>query len=129
MITRALTGEPMPLYGDGENVRDWLYVTDHCRAIDAIIEGGGSGEVYNVCTCRGMRNADVAREICAAAGAPESLITAVPDRRINDKRYSCDASKIRRELGWEHTVGFEDGLAATVDWYRGNRGWWANKVK
>ncbi|WP_147653949.1 dTDP-glucose 4,6-dehydratase [Vulcaniibacterium gelatinicum] len=132
MIAKAVAGEPLPVYGDGGNVRDWLYVGDHCAAIRAVLERGRVGETYNVGGDAERRNLEVVRAICAlldarrprADGASrETQITFVADRPGHDRRYAIDASKIKRELGWAPTVTFEEGLARTVDWYLDNQAW------
>ncbi len=123
-ITNAFADQPLPLYGDGLNVRDWIHVDDHCRAIDLVLRRGRSGEVYNVGARGDRSNMDVCRAILGAAGKPESLISPVNDRPGHDRRYALDASRIADELGWAPMVGFEEGLAATVEWYAENRAWW-----
>ncbi len=132
VILKALNGEPLPVYGDGRNVRDWLYVKDHCAAIRRVLEAGRVGETYNVGGDAERQNIEVVKAICAlldarrprADGQPrESQITFVRDRPGHDRRYAIDASKLKGELGWAPTVSFEQGLAATVDWYLGNPGW------
>lgn len=120
LITRALTDQPLPIYGQGLNVRDWLYVEDHCRAIDMILSRGRVGEVYNVGGHNEMRNIDIARQICGSMGKSESLITHVEDRKGHDLRYAIDPSKIHRELGWQPETSFQDGLWKTVQWYQLN---------
>ena len=124
MIANALNDKPLPVYGKGENVRDWLYVEDHCRAIDLIIRNGREGQVYNVGGHNEMRNIDIVKLICKALGKPESLITYVADRKGHDMRYAIDPSKIHRELGWLPETKFEDGLKKTIDWYLNHREWW-----
>lgn len=128
MIINALNDKPLPVYGSGANIRDWLYVDDHCRAIDLIIHGGTDGEVYNIGGHNEMKNIDIVRMICRALGKPESLITHVADRKGHDLRYAIDPSKIHSELGWQPETGFADGLQRTVQWYLSNRGWWENIV-
>jgi dTDP-glucose 4,6-dehydratase len=132
MIQKALTGQPLPVYGDGRNVRDWLYVGDHCAAIRAVLERGRPGEVYNVGGEAERENIHVVRSIIALLDARrplpggasrESLITYVKDRPGHDRRYAIDASKIRGELGWQPVESFESGLARTVDWYLANQPW------
>ena len=118
MITNALADKPLPVYGQGLNVRDWLYVEDHCAAIDLILRRGQVGEVYNVGGHNEMRNIDIVRLICRLLGKPESLITYVEDRKGHDLRYAIDPAKIHRELGWLPETRFEEGLAKTVKWYR-----------
>jgi dTDP-glucose 4,6-dehydratase len=122
-ITNALDDLPLPLYGDGLNERDWLHVSDHCAALDLLIESGAVGEVYNVGGGNGVRNIDLTREILRLAGKPPSLIRPVPDRPGHDRRYCLDSSKIRG-LGWEPRIPFAQGLADTVSWYRDNEWWW-----
>ena len=112
------------MYGKGLNVRDWLYVTDHCRAVDLILRRGRIGQVYNIGGHNEMRNIDIARLICLALGKPESLITYVTDRKGHDLRYAIDPEKIHGELGWLPETAFADGIRATVDWYLANRPWW-----
>lgn len=124
MIANALNKKALPVYGKGENVRDWLYVEDHCRAIDMIIEKGKEGEVYNVGGHNEIKNIDVVKIICDYLGAPQSLITFVPDRKGHDRRYAIDPKKIRDELGWLPSVKFEDGIKNTIEWYKNNRPWW-----
>ena len=124
MIVNALHDKPLPVYGRGENIRDWLYVEDHCRAIDLIIRKGRIGEVYNIGGHNEMRNIDIVRMICKKLGKPESLITYVADRKGHDLRYAIDPAKISRELGWLPETKFEQGLEKTVTWYLENREWW-----
>lgn len=132
IIAKALSGEPLPIYGDGRNVRDWLFVRDHCSAIAAVLSAGRVGEVYNVGGDAEMQNIDVVQSICALIdkrrprddGQPRaSQITYVKDRPGHDRRYAIDASKLKGELGWAPTVTFEQGIAATVDWYLDNQPW------
>jgi dTDP-glucose 4,6-dehydratase len=132
VIQKALAGEPLPVYGDGRNVRDWLYVGDHCAVIRRVLEGGRVGEVYNVGGDAERENIQVVKTICAllderrplADGRRrESLITFVADRPGHDRRYAIDASKIRGELGWQPSESFESGLARTIDWYLGHQDW------
>ena len=117
MILNALEDKPLPVYGKGINVRDWLYVTDHCRAIDLIIHRGKDGEVYNVGGHNEMKNIDLVRFICRELGKPESLITFVEDRKGHDLRYAIDPSKIYAELGWKPETRFEVGIRKTIRWY------------
>ena len=124
MIINALTDKPLPVYGKGENVRDWLYVEDHCRAVDLIIRKGRVGEVYNVGGHNEMRNIDVVRMICKALDKPESLIEFVPDRKGHDMRYAIDPEKIYSELGWLPEINFSDGIQKTLQWYLDNQTWW-----
>ncbi|MGI6072653.1 MAG: dTDP-glucose 4,6-dehydratase [Lachnospiraceae bacterium] len=124
MIANALNDKPLPVYGQGINVRDWLYVEDHCKAIDLIIHGGKLGEVYNVGGHNEMRNIDIVRLICRKLGKSESLITFVADRKGHDLRYAIDPSKIHKELGWLPETKFEEGIEKTISWYLDNRDWW-----
>ena len=124
MIVNALHDRPLPVYGEGLNVRDWLYVEDHCRAIDLILRRGKPGEVYNVGGHNEMRNIDIVKLICRELGKPESLITHVADRKGHDLRYAIDPAKIQRELGWSPETGFTDGLKRTIHWYLEHREWW-----
>ena len=128
MIINALNDKPLPVYGEGLNIRDWLYVEDHCRAIDLIIHGGTVGEVYNIGGHNEMRNIDIVRLICSALGKPESLITHVSDRKGHDLRYAIDPSKIHAELGWTPETEFADGLCRTIQWYLDNRSWWEHII-
>ena len=123
MIAKALRDESLPVYGEGLNVRDWLHVADHCKAIDLIIRRGRDGEVYNVGGHNERRNIDVVTAILERMGKPLSLISHVADRAGHDLRYAIDPSKIKAELGWEPETKFEDGIAATIDWYLENREW------
>jgi len=122
-VTNALDGLKLPLYGDGRHRRDWLHVSDHCRALDLLIARGGNGEVYNIGGGNEVPNIDLTREILRLAGRPEALIEPVADRIGHDRRYCLDTSKIRT-LGWSPAVVFEDGLRGTVEWYRQNEWWW-----
>lgn len=124
MIIHALHDEPLPVYGDGLNVRDWLYVEDHCRAIDLILRKGRVGEVYNVGGHNEMKNIDIVKLICAALGKPESLIQHVRDRKGHDRRYAIDPTKIHHELGWLPETRFADGIKKTIKWYLENEAWW-----
>ncbi|MCI9030975.1 MAG: dTDP-glucose 4,6-dehydratase [Clostridia bacterium] len=124
MIANALDDKPLPVYGKGENVRDWLYVEDHCKAIDLIIHKGKVGEVYNVGGHNEMRNIDIVKLICEKLGKPESLITYIADRKGHDLRYAIDPAKIHSELGWLPETKFKDGISATIEWYLDNREWW-----
>jgi len=126
MITNAMADKPLPVYGEGINVRDWLFVDDHCAAIDAIVRHGVAGETYNIGGNSERRNIDVVRTILKQLGKPESLIRYVTDRPGHDLRYAIDSSKITRELGWRPQVSFEDGLARTIQWYIDNQTWWKN---
>jgi dTDP-glucose 4,6-dehydratase len=124
VITRALNDETIPVYGTGENVRDWLFVTDHCRAIDMIVRDGKPDEVYNIGGHNERTNLDVVKTVLTALGKPHSLIRFVTDRPGHDRRYAIDAAKIERELGWTPQTRFEDGIAKTVKWYLDNEPWW-----
>lgn len=128
MIANALNDKPLPVYGTGENVRDWLYVEDHCKAIDLIIHKGRAGEVYNVGGHNEMRNIDIVKLICKELGKPESLITYVSDRKGHDLRYAIDPTKIHTELGWLPETKFADGIKKTVKWYLENRKWWEDII-
>lgn len=119
---------PLPVYGRGLNVRDWLYVGDHCRAIDLVVNHGRIGEVYNIGGHNEMRNIDIVRLICRKLGKPESLITYVADRQGHDLRYAIDPAKIHAELGWLPETRFADGIGQTIDWYLANRPWWEEIV-
>jgi dTDP-glucose 4,6-dehydratase len=132
MIHKALTGEKLPVYGDGKNVRDWLFVSDHCAAIRRVLEAGRIGETYNDGGDAERQNIEVVKVICALLDARrpredgekrETQITYVKDRPGHDRRYAIDASKLKRELGWQPTVNFEQGIARTVDWYLDNADW------
>ena len=120
--------KPLPVYGRGENVRDWLYVEDHCRAIDMILENGKVGEVYNIGGHNERSNLDVVKTILKQLGKPESLITFVGDRKGHDLRYAIDPSKIHGELGWLPETKFDDGIRQTIDWYLNNESWWKNII-
>ncbi|HVC18992.1 MAG TPA: dTDP-glucose 4,6-dehydratase [Vicinamibacterales bacterium] len=122
-ITNAIDGLPLPLYGDGRNVRDWLHVGDNCRAIDLLIARGEPGEVYNIGGGNEVRNIDLTRRILALLDRPESLIRPVADRPGHDRRYCLDTTKLRG-MGWTPQVPFDEGLKATVEWYRDNEWWW-----
>jgi dTDP-glucose 4,6-dehydratase len=123
MISNALEDKPLPVYGDGMQVRDWLYVDDHCRAILAVLGKGREGEIYNIGGSRSLPNRDVIRRILELTGKPESLMTTVTDRPGHDRRYALSSAKITRETGWQPQMPFEEGLARTIEWYKGNRGW------
>lgn len=124
MIVSALGDKPLPVYGEGKNVRDWLYVGDHCRAIDLIVRKGSAGEVYNIGGHNEMKNIDIVKIICKELGKPESLIAHVTDRKGHDMRYAIDPTKIHDELGWLPETKFEDGIKKTIQWYLNNRAWW-----
>jgi dTDP-glucose 4,6-dehydratase len=123
-LTNAMDGEELPLYGDGMNMRDWLYVEDHCRALELIMESGEPGSIYNIGAGEEHTNRDVTTMILEAVGADPGLVRFVDDRPGHDMRYALDVSRIRNELGWESRISFPEGLADTVNWYRDNRPWW-----
>jgi dTDP-glucose 4,6-dehydratase len=126
MISNAMEDKPLPIYGDGQQIRDWLYVDDHARAILAVIERGRPGEIYNIGGSRALPNLDVVRKILTAVGKPESLMQTVKDRPGHDRRYALSSEKLMRETGWKARVPFEDGLRATIEWYRSNAAWTAH---
>jgi len=128
MIANALADKPLPVYGQGLNVRDWLYVEDHCAAIALILEKGRVGQVYNIGGHNEMRNIDIVKLICKALDKPESLITYVTDRKGHDMRYAIDPSFIHSELGWLPETKFENGIQKTIQWYLDNKSWWENIV-
>jgi len=128
MIANALADKPLPVYGEGLNVRDWLYVEDHCAAIDLILEKGKAGQVYNIGGHNEMRNIDIVKLILRELGKPESLITHVTDRKGHDMRYAIDPTFIHNELGWLPETRFVDGIQKTIRWYLDNRPWWENIV-
>lgn len=124
MIVNALADRPLPVYGEGLNIRDWLYVKDHCKAIDLIIHKGKEGEVYNIGGHNEMRNIDIVKIILRELGKPESLITYVADRKGHDMRYAIDPTKIHEQLGWLPETKFADGIKKTIQWYLDNEEWW-----
>ncbi len=128
MIANALADKPLPVYGEGLNVRDWLYVEDHCAAIDLIIHNGRVGQVYNIGGHNEMRNIDIVKIILKQLGKPESLITHVTDRKGHDMRYAIDPTFIHAQLGWLPATRFADGIRKTIQWYLDNRPWWENIV-
>ncbi len=128
MIANALNDRPLPVYGTGENVRDWLYVEDHCKAIDLVIHNGTVGEVYNIGGHNEMRNIDIVKLICRKLNKPESLIRFVTDRKGHDLRYAIDPTKIHDELGWLPETKFADGIDLTIDWYLNNTEWWESII-
>jgi dTDP-glucose 4,6-dehydratase len=128
MIVNALHDKALPVYGKGENIRDWLYVEDHCRAIDMIIRKGRIGEIYNVGGHNEMRNIDIVKIIVKALGKSEDLITFVTDRAGHDLRYAIDPTKIRNELGWQPETSFAEGIQKTIKWYLDNRPWWEHII-
>jgi dTDP-glucose 4,6-dehydratase len=125
MISNALEGKPLPIYGDGKQERDWLHVTDHCRGILAVLERGRIGEVYNIGGLDVLENLTLARRLLKATGKTEALLSYVKDRPGHDRRYALRCEKIERELGWKPAIPLEDGLRQTIDWYRGNTKWMA----
>ena len=129
MISRALADESLPVYGDGANVRDWLYVTDHCYAIDLIVRNGRSGEVYNIGGHNERTNLEVVKTILKALNKPETLIHFVKDRPGHDLRYAMDPTKIETELGWKPEYNFDTGIQQTIEWYLNNREWWEHIIK
>lgn len=128
IISRAMNDEEIPVYGTGENVRDWLYVEDHCSAIDKVIHGGRVGEVYNVGGHNERANIDVVKTVLRLLGKPETLIKYVSDRKGHDLRYAIDPTKIETELGWTPTTLFDEGIEKTVRWYLENKKWWQNII-
>lgn len=128
MIANALNEKPLPIYGKGENVRDWLYVEDHCRAIDMIIHNGKVGEVYNIGGHNEKTNLEVVKTIIRELGKSEDLIKYVPDRPGHDMRYAIDPTKIKNELGWEPLTLFDEGIKKTIKWYLDNKEWWTNII-
>jgi dTDP-glucose 4,6-dehydratase len=123
MIANALENKPLPVYGDGQQIRDWLFVEDHCRAILAVLTQGRDGEIYNIGGNRSLPNLDVVHKLLALTGRPESLIQYVTDRPGHDRRYALSSEKLMRETGWRPETDFENGLARTIEWYRANAGW------
>ncbi|BDH79824.1 dTDP-glucose 4,6-dehydratase [Methanothermobacter tenebrarum] len=126
IITNALENKPIPIYGDGMNIRDWIHVYDHCRAIDLVLHHGRQGEIYNIGGGNEKRNIEVVKLILEILGKDESLIRFVEDRPGHDRRYAMDSKKIKRELGWKPTYKFREGLEETIKWYTQNRRWWEN---
>jgi len=124
----ALQDKPLPIYGDGLNVRDWLYVLDNCRAIDLVMQKGRIGEIYNIASGNEKRNIDIARFILKQLNKPFTLISFVKDRPGHDRRYSLDTSKIKK-LGWETLFNFEEALRETINWYKENEDWWKGIIK
>lgn len=124
IILKSMENKSLPVYGDGQNIRDWLYVEDHCKAIDLIIHYGKVGSIYNIGGNNEWSNIDIVKYICNYLGKPETLITYVADRKGHDRRYAIDANKIRNELGWMPEKSFEDGIRETINWYLNNSNWW-----
>ena len=124
MIINSLNDKNLPVYGDGKNIRDWIYVLDHCRAIEMVFESGTNGKVYNVGASTEMENIEIIKLILKHLQKPESLIEYVKDRLGHDRRYAIDSSKIQNELGWSPSYSFEDAIIKTIDWYISNKDWW-----
>jgi len=129
MIIRAMHDQSLPVYGDGRNVRDWIHVEDHCAGILRVLEAGRSGEVYNLGASTEWENINIVKLILRLLGKPETLITYVKDRPGHDRRYAIDSGKARAELGWVPKQAFDEAIAATVEWYRGNEAWWRPLMK
>jgi dTDP-glucose 4,6-dehydratase len=123
-ITNALEDKPVPVYGDGLNIRDWIFVSDHCRALDAVIQEGQPGEIYNIGSGNEKTNLDLIHKLLELLDKPQSLIQFVTDRPAHDRRYALDCTRIATELGWKPAYSFEKALSATVDWYLRNESWW-----
>jgi dTDP-glucose 4,6-dehydratase len=123
MINNALNDKPLPVYGDGLNIRDWIHVEDHCKAVWKVLTDGKSGEVYNIGSSNEKTNLEVVKTILKTVGKPESLITFVKDRLGHDRRYAIDSSKINSRLGWHAATKFEQGIKNTIDWYLQNKKW------
>jgi len=123
MIANAFEDKPLPVYGDGMQVRDWLYVDDHCRGILAVLQKGREGEIYNIGGNRSLPNLDVVHKVLALTGKPDSLIRYVTDRPGHDRRYALSSAKLMKETGWAPAMDFETGLGRTIEWYRGNAAW------
>jgi len=128
MISNAIEDKALPIYGDGMHVRDWIYVEDHCRALDRVLHHGKEGEVYNIGGRSEMPNLQVAKTILERLGKPHSLLRFVKDRPGHDRRYAMDISKIERDLGWKPSVSFEEGISRTIEWYQAHEEWW-RKIK
>jgi dTDP-glucose 4,6-dehydratase len=124
VITNAMEGKTIPVYGDGLNVRNWLYVEDNCRALAVVLERGKTGEIYNIGGGSELSNLTLIKHILARLDKPESLIKFVPDRPGHDRRYSLDSGKLKKSLGWAPASTFENALDKTIDWYLENRAWW-----
>jgi dTDP-glucose 4,6-dehydratase len=128
LVTNALRGKPLPIYGSGQNIRDWIFVDDNCGAILTVLEKGEKGQIYNIGGGNERKNLEIAKEILRCLSLPEAMLEFVPDRPGHDLRYSIQCSKVQR-LGWKPQVGFEEGLQKTVDWYRTNEWWWRPLVR
>ena len=124
MTINAMEGRPLPIYGDGKNIRDWIYVEDHCRGLLKVLERGAMGEIYNLGGECEKTNLEIVEAILDRLDAPRSLITYVKDRPGHDRRYAMDISKVKEELGWTPIVDFEEGISTTIEWYKANRDWW-----
>jgi dTDP-glucose 4,6-dehydratase len=124
LISNAIEGKTLPIYGDGLNVRDWIHVEDHCRGLDLVLHRGKEGEVYNIGGQSEKTNLSVARTILDHLGKPHSLLRFVTDRPGHDRRYAIDFSKIQKTLGWAPSISFEEGIRQTIDWYQGQQEWW-----
>ena len=129
MITQALQGQALPIYGDGLYTRDWIHVEDHCAALETILNKGNPGEVYNIGGDSERKNIDLAKAILKLVGKPETLIEHVPDRPGHDRRYAVDAEKLQRKLGWKPQWTIEEGLQKTIDWYRDHETWWRRIIQ
>ena len=129
MILRALADERLPVYGDGQNVRDWIHVIDHCAAVFTVLMEGRSGQIYNIGADNEWRNIDLVKAILSHLGKPESLIQFVKDRPGHDRRYAIDSTKMRRETGWHPLQDFDEGLQRTINWYRDNESWWREVLR
>ena len=123
-VTNALEDKPIPVYGDGLNIRDWIFVADHCQALDAVIQKGKPGEIYNIGSGNEKTNLDLVHKLLELLGKPQSLMQFVTDRPAHDRRYALDCAKIATQLGWKSAYSFERALSATVDWYLKNESWW-----
>ena len=128
LITNALRGKSLPIYGSGQNVRDWIFVEDNCRAIHMVLEKAEKGEVYNIAGGNEKKNVEIAKEILRCLSLPETMIEFISDRPGHDFRYSLDCDKIHR-LGWKPQVELEEGLQKTIDWYKVNKSWWRQLVE
>jgi len=129
MITNAMANKPLPVYGDGLNIRDWLHVSDHCRAIDLVLRTGKTGEVYNIGGLNERHNIDIVKLVLRDLDKPESLVSYVTDRLGHDRRYAIDAGKIHKELGWSPAIMFDEGIRMTIKWYTENKWWWEKLLK
>jgi dTDP-glucose 4,6-dehydratase len=128
MIINSLNGKKLPVYGDGMNIRDWIYVIDHNKAIERVFEKGMSGEVYNIGASTEMPNIEIIKLILNTLGKSEEMIDFVKDRPGHDRRYAIDSSKIKNELGWEPLFSFEEAISKTIEWYINNKTWWSRII-